>query len=148
MKRVRVTYTKSGVFLLMGHLDSMAHIDKAFRRMDLDFITGQGYKRKIKFSSSPALSLGMESECEYIDVKLIKDYPEAVILDQFQKHFPPGLKVEKIEIFLSKPPQPRGCVYEKKYRLFGLFNRMKIKTIVFGSGEKIQHPAKRIKFIF
>ena len=107
MKRVRVTYVKSGVFLLMGHLDAMAHMDKAFRRMNLDFMTGQGYKRKIKFSASPALSLGLESECEYIDVKLIKDYPDGVILSQFQKHFPPGLKVEKIEIFLSKPPAIR-----------------------------------------
>ncbi len=148
MIKVRVTYSKRGRFVLIGHLDTMMHIDMALRRTGLNFVTGQGYKRKIKFSSSPALSLGVESVCEYIDVKLVEDYPEGIIFSRFADNFPPGLDVIKTEIINGKAPQPIACVYEKKEKLLGLFPRTVQKTLFFGSGEKISQPATRIKFIF
>ncbi|MDO9514259.1 MAG: TIGR03936 family radical SAM-associated protein [Elusimicrobiota bacterium] len=148
MIKVRVTYSKLGRFVLMGHLDTMMHIDMALRRTGLDFVTGQGYKRKIKFSSSPALSLGVESLCEYIDVKIIDDYPGDIIFRRFADNFPPGLEIIKTEIIRGKALQPKAAVYEKKEKFLGLFSRIARKTIVFGSGEKISFPAVRVSFIF
>jgi len=148
MIKIRITYSKTGSFVLMGHLDTMMHIDMALRRTGLDFVTGQGYKRKLKFSSSPALSLGVESLCEYKDVKLINDYPGDIIFSRFAAHFPPGLEVLKTEIIRGKAPQPKAAVYEKKTNILGLFPRIVRKTIVFGSGEKISPPVVRVQFIF
>jgi len=148
MIKVRVTYSKRGRFVLTGHLDTMMHIDMALRRTGLDFVTGQGYKRKIKFSSSPALSLGIESLCEYIDVKLTRDYPEGVIFNRFSDHFPPGLDVIKTEITPGKAPVPVAAVYEKTAKILGLFPRTVRKTLFFGGGKKISQPAVRIRFLF
>ncbi|MCD6310880.1 MAG: DUF2344 domain-containing protein [Elusimicrobia bacterium] len=148
MIKVRVTYSKRGRFVLTGHLDTMMHIDMALRRTGLNFVTGQGYKRKIKFSSSPALSLGIESLCEYIDVKLLVDYPEGVIFSRFSDHFPPGLDVVKTETIPGKAPQPVAAVYEKKEKFLGIFPRTVRKALFFGSGEKITQPAVRVKFLF
>ena len=148
MIKVRVTYSKSGRFVLTGHLDTMMHIDMALRRTGLDFVTGQGYKRKIKFSSSPALSLGVESLCEYIDLKLVLDYPEAIVRSRFSDHFPPGLDVVKTEIIHGKSLVPVAAVYEKKENFLGLFPRTVRKTLFFGGGKKISQPAVRVKFIF
>ncbi|MBA3066574.1 TIGR03936 family radical SAM-associated protein [bacterium] len=146
MIKVRVTYSKRGRFVLTGHLDTMMHIDMALRRTGLHFVTGQGYKRKIKFASSPALPLGVESVCEYIDVKLVEDYPGGIIFSRFADNFPPGLDVIKTEIINGKAPPPKAAVYEKKLKFLGLFPRVIRKTIVFGSGEKISFPAVRVKF--
>jgi len=139
----RIIYAKDGDFILFGHLDMMNLIEHALRRTELEFITGMGYKRKIKFSSSPALSLGFSSVCEFIDVKLRRNYPADFIKSEISRQFPEGLNVQKVLLSETKFPAPRGCVYEKK-RL--IFFKKKIR-VTFGEKQKVAPPARRISFI-
>jgi len=140
----RIIYAKEGDFVLLGHLDMMSLIDKALRRTELEFITGRGYKRKLKFSSSPALSLGFSSGCEFIDAKLAKDYPADFVKSEISRQFPEGLNVRDVLLSEAKFPVPCGCVYEKKY-----FKFFKKKTrVIFGEKQKVTPPARRISFIY
>jgi len=140
----RIIYSKDGDFVFFGHLDMMNLIEHALRRTELEFITGRGYKRKIKFSSSPALSLGFSSGCEFVDVKLRKSYPADFIKSEISRQFPEGLKVGKVLVSGKKFPAPRGCVYEKK-RL--VFFKKKIR-VTFGKKQKVTAPDRRISFIY
>ncbi len=144
MFTARIIYAKDGDFILFGHLDMMNLLEHALRRTELEFVTGRGYKRKIKFSSSPALSLGFGSGCEFIDVKLGKDYSADFIKSEISRQFPEGLNVREVLLSERKFPTPCGCVYEKKYLIFF---KKKIK-IIFGGKQKVAPPARRISFIY
>jgi len=146
----RIIYSKTCAFKIIGHLDTLCHLQKALRRMNIDFVTGKGYRMKIKYSASPALPLGVESLCEFIDVALTKNYPRSYLMDEAISHFPPGLSVKEVFLSEKKFPSPVGCVYEKKRTIAGIFKFRKKIKIMFGEDKKkkIIYPAVRVAFIY
>ncbi|MCD6413129.1 MAG: DUF2344 domain-containing protein, partial [Elusimicrobia bacterium] len=136
---IRIVYSKEGKFILFGHLDTIDLILKAVRRADLDFVTGQGYKRKIKYSAAPALSLGFSSDCEFIDFYCEKNANKNRIFGELSKQFPAGLDIKEVIVTELKLRQPIGCVYEKEGKTI---------TVRFGAGVRVSPPGRRISFIF
>lgn len=95
--KIRVIFEKTGRGIYFGHLDMMFQIEKVLRRTNIDFVRGHGYKRKIKYSSSPAVKLGREARC-YIDVGLEKSYSPEFLKQEFSRQFPDGFKFLDVEI--------------------------------------------------
>ncbi|MDA3793475.1 MAG: TIGR03936 family radical SAM-associated protein [Elusimicrobia bacterium] len=75
-KRVRVKYRKKYPAFLIGHLDTVKEILRGMRRAAWQFEFTAGFNPTIKYSSTPALSLGFLSEAEYIDVCLTENVKE------------------------------------------------------------------------
>lgn len=67
---VRIRYAKDYPATLLGHLDIMALMQRGMRASGWPLEFTRGFNPRIKLSSSPPLSLGFSSECEYIDVSL------------------------------------------------------------------------------
>jgi len=68
--RVRLGYTKLGRSAFASHLDLVRVLPRLLRRLDLPLYYSQGYHPLPEMTFGPALSLGIASVGEYVDVKL------------------------------------------------------------------------------
>jgi radical SAM-linked protein len=82
--RVRIAYQKVGRAAFRGHLDLVRLLPRMFRRLDLPMYYSQGFHPKPEMTFGPALPLGVASQAEYVDVKLIEapGLDEAVIRER------------------------------------------------------------------
>ncbi|MDD9970760.1 MAG: TIGR03960 family B12-binding radical SAM protein [Myxococcales bacterium] len=67
--RIRLAYTKVGRAAFNSHLDMVRLLPRLFRRLDLPVYYSLGFNSKPVMAFGPALSLGIASLCEYVDVK-------------------------------------------------------------------------------
>jgi radical SAM-linked protein len=74
--RWRLRYAKTGASSLLGHLDLVRELGRVIRRASVRIAYTEGFHPKPDMSFGPALSLGVLSTDEYVDVKLI-DAPPA-----------------------------------------------------------------------
>ncbi len=71
--RVRIGFTKLGRVAYTSHLDLVRIFPRLFRRLGLPLYYTEGYNPKPRMTFSPALSLGVASLGEYVDLKLEKE---------------------------------------------------------------------------
>ncbi|MCA9582468.1 MAG: TIGR03936 family radical SAM-associated protein, partial [Myxococcales bacterium] len=71
--RVRMGFTKTGRLAYTGHLDLVRLLSRMLRRADLPLYYSVGFHPRPVLSFSPALSLGIASLGEYVDIKLDGD---------------------------------------------------------------------------
>jgi radical SAM family uncharacterized protein/radical SAM-linked protein len=77
--RWRLRFAKRGAAALLGHLDLIRELPRVIRRAGVKTAYTEGFHPKPDMSFGPALSLGIASFCECVDVKLI-DAPEGLAL--------------------------------------------------------------------
>ena len=64
----------------------------AFRRTDIPVVYSEGFAAHPKVSFGPALSVGMESESEYLDVELGHKVGLDKVMSELNSQFPQGIK--------------------------------------------------------
>lgn len=68
--RYRFRFEKIGAVALLGHLDLVRELPRAFRRLDVEQVLSGGFNPKPLMTFTPALSLGVASLDEQVDVRL------------------------------------------------------------------------------
>ncbi len=71
--RYRLRFTKLGPAAFLSHLDLLRALPRAVRRLDLPLYYSQGFHPKPDLTFGPALSLGVASLHEYVDVRIAAD---------------------------------------------------------------------------
>ena len=66
--RYRVRFTKRGRMRFLGHLDLTRALLRALRRARVPLVYSQGFNPKPRAAFGPALSVGIVSESEYVDL--------------------------------------------------------------------------------
>jgi radical SAM-linked protein len=79
-RRYRFVYTKLGASAFLSHLDVIRALPRAFRRLGVPLYYSRGFHPKPDMSFGPALSLGVSSLCEAVDVKITQDLDPREIL--------------------------------------------------------------------
>ena len=79
--RYRFFYEKVGPVALIGHLDLIREIPRVFRRAGIEMVYSKGFHPKPEMTFGPALSLGVVSLHEAIDVRLNADLDDAALRD-------------------------------------------------------------------
>lgn len=69
--RFRLRFQKTAAAALLGHLDLIRELPRLIRRAGVRTAYSQGFHPKPEMSFGPALSLGVASLDEYVDVKLL-----------------------------------------------------------------------------
>jgi radical SAM family uncharacterized protein/radical SAM-linked protein len=90
----RFRYEKTGATALLGHLDVIREIPRVLRRVGMKAVYTKGFHPKPDMSYGPALSLGVLSLDEYVDLRLAADLgPEelAALVAQMSALSPAGL---------------------------------------------------------
>ena len=101
---VRVRYAKAGRLVALSHLEVMHALLRAIRRAALPMAYSQGYHPKPKVAFGPALPVGVESSCEFMDLELVGVHEADAVAARLAKTFPPGLSVEDARPLDPKAP--------------------------------------------
>jgi radical SAM family uncharacterized protein/radical SAM-linked protein len=91
-RRYRFEFTKLGPSAFLSHLDMIRALPRAFRRAGLSMFYSSGFHPKADMTFSPALSLGVMSLGEIVDIKLTCEGEPREWLDALSAGAPDGLR--------------------------------------------------------
>ena len=91
--RIRMKYSKTGRIRFLSHLDLMTLFQRAAARAGIPVSFSRGFNPHPKISFGPALSVGMESEAEYLDMETdpFVDVPQ--ITGNLNNTLPKGIRI-------------------------------------------------------
>ncbi len=90
--RYRFAYTKCGPSAFLAHLDLIRALPRSFRRVGLPLFYSSGFHPKPDMTFGPALSLGVHSIGEIVDMKMACDVEPASFLERLTESSPQGLR--------------------------------------------------------
>lgn len=93
MREVRLRFCKQGRLKYISHLDINRALSRAFRRADIPLWFTEGYNPHAYMSFSLPLSLGVESLCEYVDIRLIDEISNDEIKKRMNYVLPADLRI-------------------------------------------------------
>jgi radical SAM family uncharacterized protein/radical SAM-linked protein len=95
-QRFRLGFSKTGPAALLGHLDLIRELPRVIRRAGAKTEYSKGFHPKPDMSFGPALSLGVASLDEYLDVKLIDPPAPAELLTRLNLAASGGLEFNTV----------------------------------------------------
>lgn len=90
--RYRFAYTKTGPSAFLSHLDLIRALPRVFRRLDIPMYYTRGFHPKPDMTFGPALSLGVFSVAEVIDMKLVGDFDVDQLVRSLREAAPAGVE--------------------------------------------------------
>ena len=96
MRCVRIWFKKMGMSRYVSHLDLMRAMTRTVRRAKLPLWYTEGYNPHPYMTFALPLSLGMESLCESMDVRIEGDITNEGIFDLLKGAMPPGIELTAV----------------------------------------------------
>ena len=93
---VRIKFYKVGGLQYISHLDLVRTMHKIIVRSSLPLWYTEGFNPKPKMVFAAPLSIGTESLCEYMDLRLTERLPESEIMDALNKNLTNEMQVVKV----------------------------------------------------
>ncbi|MEI7894204.1 MAG: TIGR03960 family B12-binding radical SAM protein [Myxococcales bacterium] len=90
--RTRLVYTKMGPSAFLSHLDVIRTLPRAFRRMGVPLVYSKGFHPKPVMTFGPALSVGVYSVAEVVDITLAADVDPTLLLEGLSEGSHEGLR--------------------------------------------------------
>jgi radical SAM family uncharacterized protein/radical SAM-linked protein len=91
-RRYRFLYEKRGAAAFLSHLDVIRALPRSFRRLDIPLWYSQGFHPKPEMVFGPALSLGVASLAEVVDMKIAADIDAPALLEALSEGTHQGLR--------------------------------------------------------
>ncbi|MGN1194441.1 MAG: TIGR03936 family radical SAM-associated protein [Acutalibacteraceae bacterium] len=128
MRLVRIWFEKKGMIRYISHLDLMRTVTRAIRRSEIPLWYTEGFNPHPYMTFSLPLSLGTESECESLDIKIEGEITDSEILEKLKAVMPEGINVTAV----SEPVlDPKEIAYgEFTIDFDGEFDREKAKDAI------------------
>ena len=94
-KSYRIKFGKTGVAKYISHLDLNRLFSRSLARAGIEVMHSEGFNPHPKIVFASAVSLGIESLCEFVDIKItgietVKNFGD------IQKFFPEGILIHRI----------------------------------------------------
>ena len=101
-KSYRIKFEKTGMMKYISHLDLNRMFSRAFARAGIKIAHSEGFNPHPKIVFASAISLGVESLCELMDIKISEDeeITESQILEKSKNAFPNGINI--LEVYEPK----------------------------------------------
>ncbi|MGN1202066.1 MAG: TIGR03936 family radical SAM-associated protein, partial [Eubacterium sp.] len=96
MREVRLRFSKQGRLKYISHLDINRAMARAFKRAGIPLWYTEGFNPHPYMSFSLPLSLGVESLCESVDIRLIDEISNDEIKDRMNAVLPENLKILEV----------------------------------------------------
>lgn len=93
MREVRLRFSKTGQAKYISHLDTNRVFSRAFARAKINLWYTQGFNPRPYMSFSLPLSLGVESYCENVDLRIIDDLTDEEIKVRVNDVLPLGIRI-------------------------------------------------------
>lgn len=112
MRCVRIWFDKTGEIKYISHLDLMRSFTRAIRRAKIPLWFTEGFNPRPYMQFALPLSLGMQSVCESVDIRVEGEISNAEILNRLKSVMPSGITVKSV----TEP------VFDPKKIAFGEFD--------------------------
>ena len=102
--RIRLRFSKTGAMRYLSHLEMITLFSRAVARARVPIRFSQGFHPHPKFSFATALSVGVESYAEYMDMEVATGFGAERVRDELNRVLPKGVNIlESAEIPLRAP---------------------------------------------
>lgn len=112
---VRLRFTKRGKVRFISHRDVARAFERAFRIEALPLAFTQGFSPRPKVSFGLALSVGHESDAEYLDLELREPVPPDSLLGRISAALPMGMDVTGASALAERAPSLQESVTAVRY---------------------------------
>ena len=145
-QRVRLRFSKVGPMRFLGHLEMLNLFIRAVRRAGIPIRFSQGFHPHPKFSFATALSVGVESMAEYLDMEIASGYSAARVREGLNAVLPEGMEIlESAEIPLRS--ESLSTIMDRvRYRVSlpsGLINSLPLLVERFLALNKFVHRREK-----
>jgi radical SAM-linked protein len=113
--RLRFKYAKIGRIKYLSHLDLITLFQRAAARVQAPVLFSQGFNPHPRIAFGPALSVGMESESEYLDMETDPFVDLLHITKELNTTLPEGIRILESRIVPSKTPSLSGSIGKYVY---------------------------------
>lgn len=96
MSKYRIKYERSDDAKFISHLDLMRTMNRALRRAEAPLQYTQGFNPHSIMTVALPLSVGITSECEYLDITFTDDVDCVAFMDKLNATMPNGLRALEI----------------------------------------------------
>lgn len=96
MQEIRLRFAKTGRLKYISHLDINRAMGRAFKRAQIPMWYTEGFNPHPYMSFSLPLSLGVESLCESVDIRLIDNIDFSQIKSRMNNVLPEDLKILEV----------------------------------------------------
>ena len=93
MREIRLRFSKTGQAKYISHLDTNRVFSRAFARAKLNLRFTQGFNPHPYMSFSLPLSLGVESLCENVDIRILDDISNDEVKKSVNDALPLGIRI-------------------------------------------------------
>jgi len=107
IKKVRMTFSKTGSARHLSHLELARLFIRAFKRAGLNLVYTKGYHPMPKVSFASALPVGTESIHETVDLQLYGVIPTETLKDLTNRQLPTGIKMTLLEDISHEEKSPK-----------------------------------------
>jgi len=128
MRCARIWFEKKGEIKYISHLDLMRCFTRAIKRAKIPLWFTEGYNPRAYMQFALPLSLGMESVCESVDIRIEGEMSDEELLKRLKENMPEGINITKI----TEPEyNPKVIAFGKfEIRFFGVRSPFELlKTI-------------------
>lgn len=114
---IRMKYSKTGRVRFLSHLDLMTLFQRAAARAGIPVAFSRGFNPHPKISFGPALSVGMESEAEYLDMETDPFVDLPGITGNLNNTLPEGIRVLESRMISRKTSSLSGSIARYVYEV-------------------------------
>jgi len=103
--KFRFVFSVMGRQTFIGHLDTVRHLMRSFRRAGLTVFYTQGFHPKPRIEAPPPLPLGTGGLAEPFDMWLVDPPDDAGIFDRLGRSLPPDLLLKEVHRLTPEDPK-------------------------------------------
>lgn len=140
--RVRLRFTKTGAMSLLSHLELLHLFTRAVRRAQIPIRYSLGFHPHPKFSFATALSVGVESWAEYLDMEISSGPDPRSIQESLNAALPEGIRILEAAEIPLRSESLSVLIEAVRYRVFlpaGLVTNLPVKIDDFLRLENFAH---------
>lgn len=115
MNILRCKFTKEKDMIYISHLDLLRLLEKSMRRAKIKFSFSQGFNPHPKIAFGQALSLGVSSLGEYVDIEMDEIISEDEFLIRINNTLPDGIRFLKAKYMDKSVPSLMSLITHSRY---------------------------------
>ena len=114
---VRIKYSKLGDISYISHLDIIKLMERIVRRTGLKLSYSEGFNPHPKTAFSPALQLGVQSHCEYLDMEFDEALEEDLLIQKLNEKTVEGINFIEAKILTDKVDSLVAFITHSRYEI-------------------------------
>ena len=116
-RKIRARFSKTGRLRFLSHLELITLFTRAVSRAGIPMRFSQGFHPHPRFSFATALSVGVESQAEYLDLEVAADFSPEALQERLNRVLPAGMRIMEAWTLPPKSPSLTSIMERVRYRV-------------------------------